>query len=256
MQFDDDDFLIAIEKNNLTRLKKMYEAGARPQDIGRGVETPAHVAAGWGRLDILEWLHEIGCDMDAKDKRGLTPLYEALRSYELQIAELLLSYGAEVVPLSACESLGYDFERDCKICDLLLALGADINQSSDVGHTALMNACEYAPKQFVDYLIEKGADVNTWLKDSDPGSALQVAVWHDRLDIIRTLLDAGANPNLTDCDDDTPLFASQSLAAAEMLIAAGADPDSLNFLDMTAADFVDDPETKNFLFSKQKNRPK
>lgn len=183
-------------------------------------------------------------------------MYEALRSYELQIAELLLSYGAEVVPLSACENLGYDFERDCKICDLLLALGADINQSNDVGRTALMNACEYAPKQFVDYLIEKGADVNTWLKDSDPGSALQVAVWHDRLDIIRTLLDAGANPNLTDCDDDTPLFASQSLAAAEMLIAAGADPDSLNFLDMTAADFVDDPETKNFLFSKQKNRPK
>lgn len=39
MQFDDDDFLIAIEKNNLTRLKKMYEAGARPQDIGRGVDS-------------------------------------------------------------------------------------------------------------------------------------------------------------------------------------------------------------------------
>jgi hypothetical protein len=40
-------------------------------------QTPMHLAAKWGRLNVIEFLIEAGADLEIKDRKGRTPLHEA-----------------------------------------------------------------------------------------------------------------------------------------------------------------------------------
>jgi hypothetical protein len=83
--------------------------------------------------------------------------------------------------------------------ELALDRGADINvRSSSEGYTPLMYAVLSSNKALVEYLVEKGADLN--INDKKKNNALLIAIGHsfikpseDQLPIIDILLDAGIN---------------------------------------------------------------
>ena len=64
-----------------------------PQDYHR---TPLHVAARWGREEVVRLLLAAGATVDAKEKEGgLTPLMGAAADGKLRCVQLLLDAGAD-----------------------------------------------------------------------------------------------------------------------------------------------------------------
>jgi ankyrin repeat protein len=76
----------------------------------------------------------------------------------------------------------------------LLAAGADPNDAFPNGMTALITAAYSGHERAAIFLIEHGADVNN---DAIGYTALHAAVLKSELDVVKSLLAHGANPNAT-----------------------------------------------------------
>lgn len=79
--------------------------------------------------------------------------------------------------------------------------GIDVNCMDDVGQTLLNWASAFGTLEMVEYLCDKGADVNKGQKSS----SLHYAACFGRPGIAKVLLKHGANPDLRDEDGKTPL---------------------------------------------------
>ena len=99
-----------------------------------------HRASSLGYKHIAEMFVLMGADIDAKDKRGRTPLMMAA-------------------------SGGYS-----STCDMLITYGANVNATCDHGHSALRRAIKNAHVSAARTLLERGADLSvgspTELRDS------------------------------------------------------------------------------------------
>ena len=79
----------------------------------------------------------------------------------------------------------------------LLDKGADINAiSEDRGYTAIMDAVWRGNKEITELLINKGAELNTICKEGQ--TMLVLAVGANKTDICKLLADAGADPDIKD----------------------------------------------------------
>ncbi|ODM98949.1 E3 ubiquitin-protein ligase HECTD1 [Orchesella cincta] len=79
--------------------------------------------------------------------------------------------------------------------------GVEVNFMDDVGQTLLNWASAFGTQEMVEYLCEKGADVNKGQRSS----SLHYAACFGRPAIAKVLLKHGANPDLRDEDGKTPL---------------------------------------------------
>lgn len=79
--------------------------------------------------------------------------------------------------------------------------GIDVNCMDDVGQTLLNWASAFGTLEMVEYLCEKGADVNKGQRSS----SLHYASCFGRPGIAKVLLKFGANPDLRDEEGKTPL---------------------------------------------------
>ncbi|KAK2190392.1 hypothetical protein NP493_82g04009 [Ridgeia piscesae] len=77
----------------------------------------------------------------------------------------------------------------------------EVNYMDDVGQTLLNWASAFGTQEMVEFLCERGADVNRGLRSS----SLHYAACFGRPQIVKTLLRYGANPDLRDEDSKTPL---------------------------------------------------
>ncbi|GBN92299.1 Ankyrin-1 [Araneus ventricosus] len=100
------------------------------------------------------------------------------------------------------ESVTFGYEG---IVDILLQ-----NFKFDVANELLNTAVTYNHKRVVATLLERGFEING---DSKP---LHVAVRHSHYDVVELLLRKGANPNLLDEANCTPLDIAAHLADADM----------------------------------------
>ena len=83
----------------------------------------------------------------------------------------------------------------------LLVVDVEVNYMDDVGQTLLNWASAFGTQEMVEFLCERGADVNRGLRSS----SLHYASCFGRPQIVKTLLKHGANPDLRDEDGRTPL---------------------------------------------------
>ena len=86
----------------------------------------------------------------------------------------------------------------------MLLNGVDINQSSDATRrTPLISAILNSREEMVIHLINKGADVNSRIIYPTP---LQLACEFGNLNIIKSLILYGANIDIADNFNETPIF--------------------------------------------------
>ena len=91
----------------------------------------------------------------------------------------------------ACRTDNFEF------VEMLLNLGADINAlSEDRGYTAVMDAVWRGNEKITRYLIEKGAELNTINKEGQTN--LILAVGANKENIVRILAENGADPDIKD----------------------------------------------------------
>ena len=103
-------------------------------------ETPLHLAAMQGKIDLVISLLAKKADVNAKDNAGWTPLHEACNQGSTEIAEKLLDAGALIdVPGYENDTPLIDAVNNHKvgIVELLLRRGANVNLRNAGGKTAL-----------------------------------------------------------------------------------------------------------------------
>ncbi|KAI1311050.1 hypothetical protein EDD11_003557 [Mortierella claussenii] len=90
------------------------------------------------------------------------------------------------------------------------------------------------------YIEEEGISIDA--QDENGYSALHAAASYAHKDLIKYLLDKGANINIQDPDGDTPLFVCEAVDIVKMLIDGGADAKHINDNEMTAAENAEEEE--------------
>jgi ankyrin repeat protein len=137
-------------------------------------------------------------DVNALSGDASTPLLWAVHKSDHEMARVLLAAGAKpdvpnhygVTPLLEASQNG-----DAEMMDLLLKAGAAPKRAHTEGETTLMAASRAGSVPAVRLLLDHGLDVNA--ADSfQHETALMWASAEGHLDVVDTLLKAGANPNI------------------------------------------------------------
>uniref|UniRef100_A0ACD5THJ5 Uncharacterized protein n=1 Tax=Avena sativa TaxID=4498 RepID=A0ACD5THJ5_AVESA len=148
-----------------------------------------------GNVDIVRYLLDHGAKPENVDIRGYTPLHEAVKIGDREVVELLLSRGAYVDPFSTKHGTPLHVAAQHKqdgAMKILLDHHADCNKILDNISSPLMIAIYSRSVKCVNLLLEAGADV----KGVRTTTPLQGAARNGLTDVLKPLLDAGADPNV------------------------------------------------------------
>ena len=223
-------------------LQVIIEHGADVNATNRNDETALTVACRVGNINAINVLLNTGADPNNADSAGRTPIHHAITGgCSKEVIQVLIDHGADVnardiknatALWNAC-SKGND-----DVINVLLNAGADANPVEVGGHTclhaAVMGRCS---KDILQAVVDHGADVNATNKGN--ASALSIACCYGDADAIKILLKAGADTNNAEVDDGNTclhnaVFTSCSKESLQAIIDHGADVNTTNNKGATA----------------------
>lgn len=176
------------------------------------------------------------------DAQGYTPLLRAAQNQRNAVVDALISAGADVNAIPFREkttALGFAVNgNDKDMAEVLIRAGADVNPESDSSY--LVNAVEYGLYGVAGVLLAAGIDVE---RTFNGFTALHRASLVSDEHAVELLIAAGANPNSIDENGSTPLHLVATTGIdregmARMLIHAGAKLNIQNNRGETAADLA------------------
>ena len=127
---------------------------------------------------------DLGGDVNAKDKNGITALMVAFFRGNSEIMKYLVGKGADV---NAKDNGGWtaliwaSYQGNLETVKCLVEHGADVNAKDKDGWTALMWASSRGKLETVKCLVEHGADVNA--KNNYGRTALELARYGNKQDV-------------------------------------------------------------------------
>ena len=160
--------------------------------------TQLHEAADEGDIERVKSLISQGADVNGKDSYRRTPAERAIGGNHREVVELLVAKGAEISTLHLAAYMGNLAKAESTIEN-----GADVNESTQSGTTALLIAVSQGLKDIVELLIDSGADVNA--KGPWSWTPLHSATESGQKDLAGLLIASGANVNTKDGGYWTPL---------------------------------------------------
>jgi ankyrin repeat protein len=219
-------------------IRLLIDNGASITAKDKDGNTVMHAVAEEGRANIIPFLVANGCDINAANHSGETPLKVAatndhLDDKKFQIARVLLQYGADVnaadesgwTPLhgaAQCSYIGGGDKAVPKLVRLLIEEGASINAKANDGTTPLHLAACHNPT--FRFLISKGADIHaksdelgtplcvlvseTFRDEDDEADELTDTYSKERLAMVKGLLDMRADVNFRGGEFGSPIMAA------------------------------------------------
>ena len=212
---------LACTNGSAAMVGHLLENGADPNGALPKGETPLMTAARTGLVEPIELLLAHGADVNARESaRGQTALMWAVAQRHHEAAQALIDHGADLHARSdAHPRLIYTKSMNGTIFDegvietqggftpllfaarngdvgsarLLLAAGANVNDTAPNGASALVIAAHSNHAAFAGFLLEHGALPNT---HGAGYTALHAAVLRGSLPAVETLLAHGADPNM------------------------------------------------------------
>lgn len=198
-----------IKAHATEKLRLIIKLGCNMEQVDEQGQTVLHTAALCGSLILVKLLLDSGVSVGGRDKKGHTALHHAVRSGNIATVKLLS-----------------DHELRPSIQDL-------------------MEACEQASVQIVDYLLRLGLDASSILngrsaihhvlckRDPDNGIPLKGNLFHEksRASTISLLIEMGADVNYKDSMGNTALHHScnrREKRVTKVLLDCGAELDQVN----------------------------
>nr|XP_045250247.1 ankyrin repeat and KH domain-containing protein 1 isoform X12 [Macaca fascicularis] len=207
---------------------------ANVEDRGnKGDITPLMAASSGGYLDIVKLLLLHDADVNSQSATGNTALTYACAGGFVDIVKVLLNEGANIedhnenghTPLMEAASAGH-----VEVARVLLDHGAGINtHSNEFKESALTLACYKGHLDMVRFLLEAGADQEH--KTDEMHTALMEACMDGHVEVARLLLDSGAQVNMPADSFESPLTLAACgghVELAALLIERGANLEEVN----------------------------
>jgi len=185
-------------------------------------------AAAEGHGDVIDVLVSKGANVNAASKGGSTPLIFAVSRNDAKSVERLIAAGADsnyTMPDGTKTLMVAANSKASDVAALLLNHGADPNITDKAGNTPLLIAAQNGSLEMVKSLLAKGANVNVKTASAvsaatpgDPGfvrggangqmTPLLLAAKNDRVEVMKALIAAGADPKVKGQDGTTLLLAA------------------------------------------------
>jgi ankyrin repeat protein len=180
-------------------------------------------AAGKGDLAAVERALARGAAVNARDGRGRTALLAATHGNHVAVARALITAGADVNAKDSIEDSPYLYagaEGRNEILKMTLAAGADLKSTNRYGGTALIPAAHHGHPETVKILLGTAIDKDH-VNKLGWTALLEAVILGDggpvHTEIVRLLVEAGANVNIADRDRVTPLQHAKRRGFAAMV---------------------------------------
>lgn len=161
-----------------------------------------------------------------KSENGITPLHAAVQNGNVEIAALLLSYGAKVNARDTDKRtplMMIDYDAETEMLDLLLVYGARFDLKDKRKNTLLHYAVKNSAGENVfGRLLILGLDINAANKEGQ--TPLMLAVEEEDSSLVEMLLAAGANVNAIDKEKRNAWSLTENAAIRELLVSYNARP--------------------------------
>ena len=193
------DLLDAAADGNIAQVKELIKKGARlnPMCPPNYICQPLPYASENGDISMMQLLIDEGADVNGRNAYGDTPLIYALGRKQIEAVKLLIKSGA------------------------------DVNQPNAFGITPFMGVCAGDNIELVKLFAEHGGDPNLQFEDrtssagKPPGgggvTALMMAAEYGTADIVKLLMDIGADKNLKDAEGLTALDCAKKSGDAAIM---------------------------------------
>ncbi|XP_036430777.1 ankyrin repeat and SOCS box protein 5b isoform X1 [Colossoma macropomum] len=220
----------AASQGRLLALKTLLSQGYNANIITIDHVTPLHEACLGDHVACARALIEAGANVNATTIDGVTPLFNACSAGSATCAEVLLEHGANPQPELCQPSPIHEASSKGKTAcvEALIAWGADVDY--DIPHlgTPLYIACSSRELQCTQKLLDGGANVQ---KGRFLDTPLHAAAEKDCPDIIKVLLEFGANINARNLELQRPVETAPPSSMAEgILLLYEATPPALSQL--------------------------
>jgi len=195
---------LASGENRVQVVDWLVAAGARVNHAHRvHGGTALHAASEQGHIAVVRSLIRAGADVNqacTDEKYGDSPLFSACFNNRPLVADALLQAGARVgfVRKSGATALFIVCQHGHIECvRVLIRAGADVNQvcAVEYGDSPLFQASWNGHMHVVDALIAAGCELN-YTRPKGGCTALIMVSQEGRVDVVRSLLAAGADPRI------------------------------------------------------------
>ena len=190
-----------------------------------------------GNVDEVRQLVQQNASLKkARDASGASAVLVAAYNMKPDVVDALLELGAPVDIFEASVLGKVD-----RIQEILKASPTRVSEHAPDGFTPVALAAFFGQPAAVRALIAAGADVNAAAKNPLKVAALHAAVAGGKLEIVQSVLEAGADPNAPQQAGFRPIHeagAKANRALAELLFAHGADPSLPNDAGTNAIDLA------------------
>ncbi|KAL9043543.1 MAG: hypothetical protein Q9214_003274, partial [Letrouitia sp. 1 TL-2023] len=228
--------LSASEFGHDTIVRLLIEKGVNVNQRDRRGSHALWMASERGDDKIVQLLLNNGADPNLHFGKNGTALHVATRESHVTIIRILIQKGADInmyswrygTPLYAASK-----HKSSRVIEVLLENGADPNTRSDEYGGALYSASENNSLAAVQLLLEKGADIHASVtRYEKPGcTPLQVASRRNHKDVVRILIDHGADVNNPASIDGNALYVASGeghIEVMQQLLDAGANVSACN----------------------------
>lgn len=238
---------LATYHNQIESVKMLLAAGVDPNEKSQDVFSPLTTAIRDNRPELLELLLASGANPNLRGQD--VPLFMATKTPAL--LSIMLKGGADLKQAVGVMEMAVYYNK-IESVEMLLDAGVDPNEKKDKCFSPLTTAIRDNRPEIIALLLSRGADPNfrgqdvpLYLASRNPAllkqllacpridlakqvGALEMAVYHNNIESVQLLLEAGVDPN----EKKDKFFSPLTTAIRDnrpdilaLLLKSGADPD-------------------------------